>query len=93
MGYALLYESMLPSVLFARDKYLKDGGVMAPSQCRMELGLVDIPVVMRERVTFWDEVYGWSRLLTRSCAQLTSHSRRRIQNDINGKRDVQRCAN
>jgi type I protein arginine methyltransferase len=58
MGYALLYESMLPSVLYARDKFLKEGGVMAPSQCRMELGLVDIPVIMRERVTFWDEVYG-----------------------------------
>ena len=26
MGYCLLYESMLPSVLFARDKYLAEGG-------------------------------------------------------------------
>ena len=28
MGYFLVFESMLPSVLFARDKWLnKDGGV------------------------------------------------------------------
>ena len=33
MGYALLYESMLDSVLHARDLFLKPDGVMAPSQC------------------------------------------------------------
>ncbi len=27
MGYFLLYESMLDSVLFARDKYLNSNGV------------------------------------------------------------------
>jgi len=31
MGYMLLYESMLPSVLFARDKWLKPGGLILPS--------------------------------------------------------------
>jgi 2-polyprenyl-3-methyl-5-hydroxy-6-metoxy-1,4-benzoquinol methylase len=37
MGYALLYESMLPTVLWARDKYLKPGGVMLPSACELFL--------------------------------------------------------
>lgn len=32
MGYCLFYESMLPSVLFARDKYLADGGVVLPDR-------------------------------------------------------------
>lgn len=32
MGYFLTYESMLDSVLFARDKYLKDGGKMLPDK-------------------------------------------------------------
>ena len=27
MGYCLLYETMLPSVIFARDKYLNKGTV------------------------------------------------------------------
>lgn len=32
MGYFLLYESMLDSVLFARDKYLVKGGKMLPDK-------------------------------------------------------------
>lgn len=32
MGYFLTYESMLDSVLFARDKYLKAGGKMLPDR-------------------------------------------------------------
>lgn len=30
MGYCLLYESMLTSVLFARDKWLKPEGALLP---------------------------------------------------------------
>ena len=30
MGFHLLHESMLDSVLFARDKFLKEGGLMLP---------------------------------------------------------------
>jgi len=59
MGYALLYESMLDSVLWARDRYLKEGGVMAPSQCQMMLGLCDATEVYKERIGFWDDVYGF----------------------------------
>lgn len=58
MGYALLYESMLDSVLRARDRFLRPGGVMAPSQCRMELALCDAGEVAKERVDFWNDVYG-----------------------------------
>lgn len=32
MGYCLFYESMLPSVLNAREKYLVKGGVMLPDR-------------------------------------------------------------
>ena len=41
MGYFLLYESMLDSVLVARDRYLRKGGVMAPSQTKIMLSGVD----------------------------------------------------
>lgn len=30
MGYALLFETMLDSVLYARDRFLKPGGAMLP---------------------------------------------------------------
>lgn len=37
MGYFLLRESMLDSVIVARDKYLKSGGSLFPSHARMYL--------------------------------------------------------
>ncbi|PPQ78739.1 hypothetical protein CVT25_010742 [Psilocybe cyanescens] len=59
MGYALLYESMLDSVLVARDRFLKPEGVMAPSQCKMVFGLCDAGEIYKERIGFWDDVYGF----------------------------------
>ncbi|KAJ6453197.1 protein arginine N-methyltransferase [Mycena vitilis] len=59
MGYALLYESMLDSVLRARDRFLKPEGVMAPSQCKMVLALCDASEVSKDRVDFWNDVYGF----------------------------------
>ena len=32
MGYFLLYESMLDTVLYARDKYLETGGLIFPDK-------------------------------------------------------------
>ncbi|ESK84801.1 protein arginine n-methyltransferase 3 [Moniliophthora roreri MCA 2997] len=59
MGYALLYESMLDSVLVAKSRFLKPGGIMAPSQCKMMLGLCDASEIVKERMTFWNDVYGF----------------------------------
>ena len=58
MGYALLYESMLDSVLRARDRFLKDGGVMAPSQTKMMLALCEAGELFKERIGFWGDIYG-----------------------------------
>lgn len=61
MGYFLLYESMLPAVLHARDQYLrKPGGLLAPSHTRMLLAAVSDCDVIQERMGFWDDVYGFS---------------------------------
>jgi protein arginine N-methyltransferase 3 len=60
MGYALLYESMLDSVLVARDRFLRPGGVMAPSQCKMMFGLTDAREIFKERIGFWSDIYGMS---------------------------------
>ncbi|KAF8993501.1 protein arginine N-methyltransferase [Cyathus striatus] len=59
MGYALLYESMLDSVLKARDRFLKPGGVMAPSQCKMMFALCDATEIYKDRIGFWNDVYGF----------------------------------
>ncbi|KAH9891894.1 protein arginine N-methyltransferase [Cubamyces lactineus] len=60
MGYALLYESMLDSVLNARDRFLKpDSGVMAPSQCKMMFALCEASELFKERIGFWSDIYGF----------------------------------
>ena len=55
MGYALLFETMLPSVLEARDKWLRPGGAMLPDRARMFLAL---GAAGAAGLTFWDNVYG-----------------------------------
>ena len=37
MGHFLLRESMIDSVIFARDRFLKPGGAIFPSHCKMLL--------------------------------------------------------
>ncbi|OWZ43844.1 protein arginine N-methyltransferase 3 [Cryptococcus neoformans c45] len=59
MGYMLLYESMLDSVLVARDRFLAPNGLMAPSQTRLVLSAITGDRVYRERVKFWNSVYGF----------------------------------
>ena len=41
MGYFLLYESMLDSVLWARDKYLVPGGKMLPDRAVMYIAGIE----------------------------------------------------
>lgn len=59
MGYFLLYEAMLPSVLYARDKYLNPGGLMVPSSMTMWLAPVADEGFVSDHVTFWRDVYGF----------------------------------
>ncbi|XP_066348823.1 probable protein arginine N-methyltransferase 6.1 [Miscanthus floridulus] len=58
MGYMLLYESMLPSVLFARDKWLKPGGLILPSHATLFMAPITNPERYEGSVDFWHDVYG-----------------------------------
>ena len=40
MGYFLLFEGMLDSVIAARDKYLAPGGMVLPNRCTISLAAV-----------------------------------------------------
>ncbi|KAF6835865.1 methyltransferase domain-containing protein [Colletotrichum musicola] len=59
MGYCLLYEAMLPSVLWARDRYLKPEGLLVPSISTIWVAPVSDPEYVTDNVTFWDDVYGF----------------------------------
>ncbi|KAG6622222.1 protein arginine N-methyltransferase 1 [Phytophthora cinnamomi] len=41
MGYFVLYESMLETALYARDKYLVPGGLMSPDHITIYIGAID----------------------------------------------------
>lgn len=58
MGYFLLYESMLDSVLWARDKYLKVGGKMFPNRGQIYLAAIEDEKFKESKVGFWKDVYG-----------------------------------
>jgi protein arginine N-methyltransferase 1 len=41
MGYFLIYESMLDSVLYARNKWLREGGILLPNRAKMYVAALD----------------------------------------------------
>lgn len=60
MGYCLLYESMLDSVIHARDKYLAPDGLMVPSHASLEVGILSDSEVRESHIDFWNDVYGFN---------------------------------
>jgi protein arginine N-methyltransferase 1 len=59
MGYFLLYESMFDSVIYARDKWLRQGGILLPNRAQMFVAAID------------DEAY-YSKKLVRPHSRRTS---------------------
>jgi protein arginine N-methyltransferase 1 len=57
MGYFLLYESMLDSVLWARDKYLVKGGKMLPDKVHMYIAAIEDGKYKQDKKAFWEDVY------------------------------------
>jgi protein arginine N-methyltransferase 3 len=60
MGYFLLYEGMLNSVLFARDKWLSSDGLMAPSHVSLKITGFSDSEYMNDRLHYWKDVYGFN---------------------------------
>ncbi|KAF8490349.1 S-adenosyl-L-methionine-dependent methyltransferase [Russula emetica] len=59
MGYFLLYESMLDTVLEARDRYLKPGGLIFPDHATLYIAAIEDQEYKEEKINFWDNVYGF----------------------------------
>ncbi|XP_010279485.1 PREDICTED: probable protein arginine N-methyltransferase 6 isoform X2 [Nelumbo nucifera] len=58
MGYMLLYESMLGSVITARDRWLKPGGLILPSHATLYMAPITHSERYSESIDFWRNVYG-----------------------------------
>ena len=59
MGYCMLYEGMLDSVIAARNRWMKPNGTMCPSQAIMYLAGVEDSDWMADRFDYWSNVYGF----------------------------------
>ncbi|KAE8242800.1 hypothetical protein A4X13_0g7004 [Tilletia indica] len=59
MGYFLLYESMLDTVILARDKYLAPDGHLFPDKATLFLSAIEDEDYKNEKIGFWDDVYGF----------------------------------
>jgi hypothetical protein len=60
MGFYLLHESMLQSVLVARDRWLRPGGLMMPSRARIHAAPVSLRAFRRSTIDFWDDLHGFN---------------------------------
>lgn len=59
MGYFLLYEAMLDTVLYARDRYLATDGIILPDKASMFIAAIEDSDYKGEKIGFWDNVYGF----------------------------------
>ncbi|XP_025055461.1 protein arginine N-methyltransferase 3 isoform X3 [Alligator sinensis] len=59
-GYFLLFESMLDSVIYAKDRYLAEGGSVYPDVCTISLVALSDMKKHTDKLTFWDNVYGFN---------------------------------
>ncbi|KAG5407294.1 hypothetical protein IGI04_013413 [Brassica rapa subsp. trilocularis] len=59
MGYFLLFENMLDSVLYARNKWLVDGGIVLPDKASLFLTAIEDSEYKEDKIEFWNSVYGF----------------------------------
>jgi protein arginine N-methyltransferase 1 len=70
MGYFLLYESMLDTVLVARDKWLVEGGLVFPDKATMYIAGIEDGDYKEEKIEWWRSVYGFDMTCIRDMAML-----------------------
>jgi protein arginine N-methyltransferase 3 len=59
MGYFLLFEGMLDTILFARNNLLNESGILMPNHCLLSIAGLSDESFHNKYLAFWDNVYGW----------------------------------
>ncbi|XP_015061771.1 probable protein arginine N-methyltransferase 1.2 [Solanum pennellii] len=70
MGYFLLYENMLDTVLYARDKWLVKDGVVLPDKASLYLTAIEDADYKEDKIEFWNSVYGFDMSCIRKQAMM-----------------------
>jgi len=68
MGYCLFYESMLGTVLYARDKWLAPDGLIFPDRATLYITAIEDRTYKDEKINWWDSVYGFDMSCIRKTA-------------------------
>uniref|UniRef100_A0A673JJB6 type I protein arginine methyltransferase n=1 Tax=Sinocyclocheilus rhinocerous TaxID=307959 RepID=A0A673JJB6_9TELE len=70
MGYCLFYESMLNTVIYARDKWLKPGGFMFPDRATLYVVAIEDRQYKDFKIHWWENVYGFDMTCIRNVAMM-----------------------
>ncbi|XP_055047259.2 protein arginine N-methyltransferase 8-B [Misgurnus anguillicaudatus] len=70
MGYCLFYESMLKTVIYARDKWLKPGGFMFPDRATLYVVAIEDRQYKDFKIHWWENVYGFDMTCIRNVAMM-----------------------
>jgi len=68
MGYTLFYESMLDTILFARDKFLAPDGLLFPDRASLYITSIEDRQYKDDKINWWDHVYGFDMSCMRKVA-------------------------
>ncbi|KAG5854691.1 hypothetical protein ANANG_G00040490 [Anguilla anguilla] len=59
MGYCLFYESMLNTVIYARDKWLKPDGLIFPDRATLYVTAIEDRQYKDYKIHWWENVHGF----------------------------------
>lgn len=68
MGYFLFYESMLDTVVYCRDKWLKPGGLMFTDVASLHVAAMEDAEYREQQLGFWQNVHGFDMSCIRKLA-------------------------
>ncbi|XP_038981366.1 probable protein arginine N-methyltransferase 1 isoform X2 [Phoenix dactylifera] len=70
MGYFLLFENMLNTVLYARDKWLINDGIVLPDKASLYLTAIEDAEYKEDKIEFWNKVYGFDMSCIKKLAMM-----------------------
>ena len=60
MGFYLLHESMLNTIIYGRDNFLKPEGLLFPSSAQIYASAINLDTLYDSQINFWENVYGFN---------------------------------
>jgi len=59
-GHALFFNNLISSVLYARDKWLKPGGVIFPDMAQLHIAGIENRPCKKWRIEYWNSVFDFN---------------------------------